>query len=197
MMGERLSGGNAAVALLANALATGLALYVLITALAPISDAHFNPVVTLAAVANKELGMRPAAGYVALQFCGAVVGVWLAHAMFDAPILQVSTTVRSGVGQWLSEVVATGGLLMTIAATARHARAQVAAVVGAYIASAYWFTASTSFANPAVTVARALTDTFAGIRPADAPAFVASQFVGLFVALGAVRMLYGSTGTIR
>ena len=192
IMAERLSGGNAGVALLANALATGLALYVLITVLAPVSGAHFNPVVTLSAVASNELPARSAAAYLVLQWSGAVVGVWLAHAMFGVPILQAGSQVRTGWSQWLSEVVATVGLLLTIAGTARHAPRQVAAAVGAYIASAYWFTASTSFANPAVTTARALTDTFAGIRPIDAPGFIGSQLVGLIVGLGLGRLLYAA-----
>lgn len=189
IMAERLAGGNAAVALLANALATGFALYVLITVLAPVSDAHFNPVITLAAVVNGELRPRTAVVYLAMQWSGAVVGVWLAHAMFDVAIFQVGVKIRTGFGQWLSEVVATMGLVLTIALCARHAVSQIAVAVGAYIAAAYWFTASTSFANPAVTTARALTDTFAGIRPLDAPAFMASQVVGMLLGLLLARML--------
>ena len=191
IMAERLAGGNDAIALLANAIATGFGLYVLITVLAPVSDAHFNPVVTIAAAINRELTFRSAVIYLAVQWSGAIVGVWLAHAMFDVTIFQVGVKVRTGAGQWLSEVVATMGLLMTIAGCARYARRQVAAAVGAYIAAAYWFTASTSFANPAVTTARALTDTFAGIRPTDTPGFIAAQLVGMVGALLAARFLFG------
>lgn len=191
IMAERLAGGNAAIALLANAITTGFGLYVLITVLSPVSDAHLNPVVTLGAVLNRELAAPRAVGYVVMQCLGAIVGVWLAHAMFDLPVMQLGQKVRTGFGQWLSELVATVGLLVTIAGCARHASRQIAAAVGAYIAAAYWFTASTSFANPAVTLARALTDTFAGIRPSDAPGFIAAQLLGLFVAVGLTRGLYG------
>lgn len=188
VMGERLSPANAAVALLANALATGFGLYVLITILGPVSGAHFNPAVTLAAWQGGELPAARALGYVALQLAGAVVGVLLAHAMFDLPLLQAGDRARSGAGQWLSEVVATLGLLATIRGFGRHAPAQVAAGVAAYIAAAYWFTASTSFANPAVTVARSLTTTFAGIAPADAPGFIAAQLAAVAVFVAACRL---------
>lgn len=191
-MAERLSVGNDAVALLANAIATGLGLYVLITMFAPVSGAHFNPIVTLASVLRRESNTRTALVYVAVQFAGAILGTWLAHAMFDLSILQYGTKARAGFGQFLSEVVATLGLLLTIAGCARHARRQLAFAVGAFIASAYWFTASTSFANPAVTVARALTDTFAGIRPEDVGAFVAAQLVGMGIALIASQLLFTS-----
>jgi glycerol uptake facilitator-like aquaporin len=191
IMAERLSPSSAAVALLANALATGFGLYVLITILAPVSRAHFNPVVTLAAVLNREFPVRLALAYAVTQGCGAIAGVWIAHAMFDLPILQSSTHVRTGIGQWISEAVATAGLLLTIAGATRRARAQVAAAVGAYIAAAYWFTASTSFANPAVTMGRALSDTLAGIRPMDAPAFIVAQLVGMGAGLAMVRLLFG------
>ncbi len=191
IMAERLSPANAGVALLANALATGLGLYVLITILAPVSRAHFNPFVTLSAVLNREIPVRLAFGYAAMQGCGAIAGVWIAHAMFELPILQTGTHVRTGVGQWISEVVATSGLLLTIAGAARYATAQVAAAVGAYIIAAYWFTASTSFANPAVTIARAFTDTFTGIRLTDVPAFVLAQFLGAIVATLLFRWLNG------
>jgi glycerol uptake facilitator-like aquaporin len=193
IMAERMSPTNAGVALLANALATGFALYVLITALGPVSRAHFNPVVTFAAVLNREFPAALALGYVAAQWCGAIAGVWLAHLMFDLAILQTSVHQRTGIGQWISEIVATAGLLVTIGGFTRYASMQVAAAVGAYIAAAYWFTASTSFANPAVTTARALTDTFAGIRPADAPGFIAAQLVGMAVGLVLVRVLFGKT----
>lgn len=193
VMAERLSSANAGVALLANALATGFGLYVLITIFGPVSRAHFNPVVTVAAVLNREFALAPAFLYVIAQVVGAVGGVWLAHAMFDLPVFQASTHSRSSVGQWLSEAIATAGLLVTIGGFTRYAGQQVAAAVGAYIAAAYWFTASTSFANPAVTIARALTNTFAGIRPADAPAFIASQCVGMLAGLALVRALFGRT----
>ena len=190
IMAERLSPANAGVTLLANALATGLGLYVLITILAPVSRAHFNPIVTLAAVLNREIPLRLALGYAIVQVCGAIAGVWISHAMFDLPILQSGTHVRTGIGQWISEAVATAGLLLTVAGASRYATAQVAAAVGAYIAAAYWFTASTSFANPAVTMARALSDTFAGIRPIDA------QLVGMAAGLAMIRVLFGK-GTVE
>lgn len=193
IMAQRLSPANTGVALLANALATGFGLYVLITVLAPVSRAHLNPVVTLAAVLSREFAAKPALRYVAAQVVGAVTGVWLAHAMFDLPIFQAGTHARSSVGQWISEAVATAGLFVTIGGFTRHAAKQVAVAVGVYIAAAYWFTASTSFANPAVTIARAMTNTFAGIRPADAPAFVVSQIIGMGIGLALVRALFGKT----
>lgn len=192
IMAERLSPGNPGVALLANALATGLGLYLLISILAPVSGAHFNPVVTLAAVLNREFDATVALGYAIVQWTGAIAGVWLAHVMFDLPVLQAGAQERTGVGQWVSEGVATAGLLVTIGGFTRFAGAQVATAVGVYITCAYWFTASTSFANPAVTTARALTDTFAGIRPADVPAFIASQLAGMVVGLALVGMLFGN-----
>ncbi|MEP7208045.1 MAG: MIP/aquaporin family protein [Casimicrobiaceae bacterium] len=193
IMAQRLSPANAGVALLANALATGLGLYVLITILGPVSRAHLNPVVTLAAVLNREFASGRILPYVAAQVGGALAGVLLAHLMFDLPVWQPGSEVRTGAGQWLSEAVATTGLLVTIGGFTRHAPRQVAAAVGAYIAAAYWFTASTSFANPAVTVARAFTDTFTGIRPIDAPAFVAAQLLGMAIGLALVRALFGRT----
>lgn len=178
IMAERLSGGNDGLALLANAVATGAALVVLINVFGPISGAHLNPAVTFAFVLRREVGARIGLAYVAVQAAGGVAGVWLAHAMFAEPLLQVSTRVRDGPSQWLSEAVATFGLVGTIWAVLRFRPAFVPAAVGLYITSAYWFTASTSFANPAVTLARALSDTFAGIAPVSAPAFIASQVVG-------------------
>ena len=189
IMGERLAAGNAAVALLANSMATGAGLYVLISLLGSISGAHFNPVVTLLLWRRGFLPARRVPAYIASQLLGAIAGVWLAHAMFDLSILQVSTNARSGVGQWLSEVVATSGLLTTILLGLRNDPKAVPALVGAYIAAAYWFTASTSFANPAVAIARALTNTFAGIRPADVPEFICAQFVAMLLVLVAVRFL--------
>jgi glycerol uptake facilitator-like aquaporin len=183
IMAERLAGGNTAIALLGNTLATGAMLVVLITMLGPVSGAHFNPAVTLIIALRRELKPVPAIAYVAVQVIGAVAGVWLAHAMFGEAILQVSQKVRSGPGQWLSEGVATFGLILTIMAIHRARRAFVPVAVGLYITAAYWFTASTSFANPAVTMARSLSDTFAGIRPVDTPAFVLAQFAGALLAL--------------
>lgn len=183
IMAERLAQGNAAVALLANAVATGAALAVLITVLGPISGAHFNPVVTVAFAVRRDLSWRLAPGYLAAQAGGAGLGALLAHAMFALPLLQVSTQARGGPGQALAEAVATFGLLLTIFGALRFRPAAIPAAVGLYIAAAYWFTASTSFANPAVTAARMLSDTFAGIGPASAPAFIAAQFVGMAAAL--------------
>lgn len=178
IMGERLAGGNVAIALLANALATGAGLVVLITIFGPVSGAHFNPAVTLAFAMRREIALRPALAYVAAQVVGGVLGVWAAHAMFAEPILQVSTKLREGPAQAWSEFVATFGLLATIIGTLRFRPDFTGAAVGLYITAAYWFTASTSFANPAVTLARSLTDSFAGIAPACVPAFVAAQMLG-------------------
>jgi glycerol uptake facilitator-like aquaporin len=189
IMGERLSGGNVAIALLGNTLATGAGLVVLITILGPISGAHLNPVVTLVALTRRELSMRDALLYPAAQVAGAVAGVWLAHAMFGEPILQVSTRLRDGPAQMLAEAVATFGLVATILGATRFRPDFTAVAVGLYITAAYWFTASTSFANPAVTVARALSDTFAGIAPASAPAFILAQFVGALLAAWALGWL--------
>ena len=191
IMGERLAGGNVAVALLANTLATGAALVVLITVFGPISGAHFNPAVSLAFVVRRELPIGIGAAYVAVQLPGAIVGVLAAHAMFAEPIWQVSTKLRDGPAQAFSEFVATFGLLATILGTLRFRPAFTPMAVGLYITAAYWFTASTSFANPAVTVARALTDTFAGIAPASAPAFIASQFAGALAAVAVFGWLLG------
>ncbi len=178
IMGERLAGGNEALALLANTLPTGAMLVVLITMLGPISGAHLNPAVTLAFCAGGRIPARDAIGYTVAQLVGAVAGVWAAHLMFELPLLQVAAKVRSGPAQAFSEGVATFGLLATILLTLRVKPAAVAACVGLYIGAAYWFTASTSFANPAVTIARALSDTFAGIRPDDVPLFVLAQVIG-------------------
>jgi len=185
--GQNLSGGNVALALLANALATGGALFVLILVFAPLSGAHINPAVTLAAWGEGALNARGAAAYIAAQIAGAVAGVWLSHLMFVLPVLQLSTHTRSGGGQWLAEFIATLGLLGTILGTRRYGVPMVAGAVAAYITGAYWFTASTSFANPAVTVARMLTDTFSGIHPGDAPAFIAAQLAALGVVVMFVR----------
>ncbi len=178
IMGERLSGGNVALALLGNTLATGAMLVVLITMLGPISGAHFNPAVTAVFLLRREIAPGEAAGYALAQLAGGIAGVLIAHGMFDEAMFQLSTKVRSGPAQWLSESVAAFGLVLTILLTLRANPAAVATSVGLYITAAYWFTASTSFANPAVTVARALSDTFAGIRPADVAPFIIAQLVG-------------------
>lgn len=183
IMAERLAGGNTAVALLGNTLSTGAALVVLITVFGPLSGAHFNPAVTLAMMLRREIAAGEAAAYIGVQLVGAVAGVWLAHAMFDMPVMQVSTHLRDGPGQMLSEFVATFGLLATILGCGRHRPDFTPAAVGLYITSAYWFTASTSFANPAVTLARSLTDTFAGIAPGSVAAFICSQLAGSLAAV--------------
>ena len=189
VMGERLAGGNVAIALLANTLATGAGLVALILTFGPVSGAHFNPVVTVADATLGGISWKEVPGFVVAQVAGALGGVLLAHAMFDLPLLQVSTHVRSGGPQLLSESVATFGLLAVILGTARRRSAAVPFAVGAYITAAYWFTASTSFANPAVTLARSFTDTFAGIRPADAPGFALAQIVGAALATLCFRWL--------
>lgn len=189
IMGTQLSAGNDGSALLANAAATAGILYVLIVGLGPLSGAHFNPVVTLAMRVRGELDTRAALAYTAVQCVAAVAGVLLAHAMFDLPLLQPGTHARTGVAQWLSEAVATCGLLVTILLGLRARPAAIPALVAAYIFAAYWFTASTAFANPAVTLARALTQTFAGIRPIDAPAFIVAQLAGAGLALVLASLL--------
>jgi glycerol uptake facilitator-like aquaporin len=182
IMGERLAGGNAAIALLANSLATGAALVALILCFGPISGAHFNAVVTLSLAARREVPWKDVAPYIAAQILGGVLGVWATHYMFGLPILMPSTHIRSGGPQWASEVIATFGLLGTIFGVARARPSAMPVAVGGYIGAAYWFTSSTSFANPVVTIARALTDTFAGIRPADVAGFIAAQCVGAVLA---------------
>jgi len=183
IMGERLSGGNAAIALLANAIATGGVLYALIAALGPVSGAHLNPLVTLSQVMLGKLKARLASAYVLTQIVAAVAGVLIAHWMFDLPTFSPSHHARSGSGQLLSEVVATFGLLLIILNCSRHKPGSIPAAVALYITAAYWFTASTSFANPAVTIARSMTDTFSGIRPVDVPGFIGAQFVGAILAV--------------
>ena len=178
IMAETLAGGNDAVALLANTLATGAMLYVLITALGPVSGAHFNPVVSAVFAVRREIGWGAAIGFMVAQIGGGIGGTFLAHAMFDQPLIQFSGHARTGVGQWLSEGVATFALILTILGTLRARAEAVPIAVALVIVAAYWFTASTSFANPAVTIARSLSDTFAGIAPADAPAFIVAQFAG-------------------
>jgi len=189
IMGERLAGGNAAIALLANSLATGFALIALIIAFAPRSGAHFNPVVSIALSLRGDFPAARLTGYVVAQFLGALLGVLIAHAMFDLSPWQMSVTVRSSPGQWLSECVATFGLVFLVLSLDRRTAWGAPFAVGTYIAAAYWFTASTSFANPAVTLARGFTATFAGIGLANVPAFVVAQLIGAGLALAADRQL--------
>ncbi|RKQ58799.1 glycerol uptake facilitator-like aquaporin [Vogesella indigofera] len=192
IMGQTLAAGNDAVALLANALATGAGLLVLITLFAPLSGAHFNPAVSLVMAARGELPWPRVLPYLAAQVAGAVAGVLLAHAMFGLPLLQESQHLRSGWPQWLAEVTATAGLLLTILGGVRHARDKVPLLVALYIVAAYWFTASTSFANPAVTLARSLSDTFAGIAPADVGGFVLAQLAGAAIGGGLGGWLFAA-----
>ena len=188
VMAERLAGGNAAIALMANTLATVGGLYVLIEVFGPLSGAHFNPAVSAVMAWRGELPKTMLPLYVAAQLLGAMLGAWLAHAMFDLPVLQWSTKLRTGTGQWLAEAVATFGLLLVIL---RAPRGRAAAMVAAYIGAAYWFTASTSFANPAAVFGRLFSDSFAGIHPASAPAFVAAELVGAALAVAVNRCLVG------
>lgn len=181
IMAERLAGGNAAIALLANTLATVFALFVLIETLGPVSGAHFNPAVSAVMAYRRELPVADLLPYISAQLMGAMVGAWLAHAMFDLPILQWSAKVRTGPGQWIAEAVATAGLLLVIL---RAPAGRAAALVAAYIGAAYWFTASTSFANPAAAIGRMLSDSFAGIAPSSVAGFVVAQCVGAAVGLG-------------
>jgi len=193
-MGEKLAGGNTAVALLGNSIATGGALVALILIFGPVSGAHLNPVVTFSLAASGRHRWSDLVGYAVAQCAGAVLGVWIAHLMFDQPVLQVSAKLRPGAAQMFSEGVATFGLLMTIFACARHRPTATPYAVALYIIAAYWFTASTSFANPAVTLARCLTNTFAGIRPADVPGFILAQVGGATLATAIDRWLFlGST----
>jgi glycerol uptake facilitator-like aquaporin len=187
IMAERLCGGNVGLTLLANAIATGGALVALILAFGPASGAHMNPIVTLAAAATDGLVWRAVPAYLAAQFAGAVLGVWLVHVMFNLPVWQLSDHGRSGIGQWLAELVATFGLLMIVWGCRAHPAPATAVAVAGYITGAYLFTASTAFANPAVTVARMLSDSFAGIRPADAPGFILAQFAALLLAVPLLR----------
>lgn len=191
IMAEQLSGGNVALALLGNTLATGAILVVLILVFGPLSGAHFNPAVTLAFTLRRELSSSDAGAYLAAQVAGGLVGMLAAHAMFDLPLLQTSTTLRTGASQWFSEIVATFGLVATILGTLRWRPDTVPFAVGLYITAGYWFTASTSFANPAVTVARAFTDTFSGISPPDAPGFILAQCVGAVCAVALMGWLLG------
>jgi glycerol uptake facilitator-like aquaporin len=192
VMGQRLAGGNAAVALLANTLATVAGLVVLIELFGPVSGAHFNPVVSLVMAARGTLARDELVPYVAAQLIGATLGAWLAHAMFGLDVLQVSRHVREGLGQWIAEGVATFGLVLVVL---RAPASRAAALVAAWIGAAYWFTASTSFANPAAVLGRMLSDTFAGIAPASAPGFVAAEFAGAALAVAAQRLLAPASPT--
>jgi glycerol uptake facilitator-like aquaporin len=196
VMAGRLAGGNDAVALLCNTVATGAALVVLITVFAPLSGAHFNPAVTLYFTLRREIVWRDATAYVIVQIVAAIAGVWLAHAMFGVPIIEVSHKLRDGPSQWLSEFVATFGLLLAIAGCARKPDT-TPALVGLYISAAYWFTASTSFANPAVTIARSLTDSFAGIAPSSVPGFIGGQLLAVIAAAPLTIYLFGHLGSPR
>lgn len=182
IMAQRLAGGNVAVALLGNTIATGAMLFVLVTMLGPVSGAHLNPAVSLVFCLRGDITARRAIAYGVAQLAGGILGVWAAHVMFDLPVLQVSAKLRSGPGQWMGEAIATFGLLLTILCTIRARPQWVPASVALYITAAYWFTSSTSFANPAITIARALSDTFAGIAPASVPGFIAAQLVGALTA---------------
>jgi glycerol uptake facilitator-like aquaporin len=193
IMAETLSGGNVAIALLGNTLATGAMLVVLITMLGPISGAHFNPVVTLIFAIRRDLPVREAAAYIIVQCLAALIGVYAAHAMFGQALIQASHKIRTGEGQWLSEGIATFGLVLTILLTLKARERFVAVAVGLYITAAYWFTASTAFANPAVTIARAFSDSFAGIRLNDTPQFILAQLIGGLFGLAVSHWLLTSS----
>ena len=190
IMGERLAGGNVAIALLGNTIATGAGLYVLITMFGPVSGAHFNPAVTLAFLLQREISLGLSLVYICVQILSGVLGVWAAHLMFAEPVMQISTHGRDGAAQVFSEGVATFGLVAAILAGVRLRPESVPMLVGLYITAAYWFTASTSFANPAVTIARALSDTFAGIAPVSVAPFIAAQLIGAVVATGFCSWLF-------
>jgi glycerol uptake facilitator-like aquaporin len=190
IMAANLSQGNLAIALLGNTMATAAMLFVLIAMLGPVSGAHFNPAVSLVAAWRGELSVRLLFAYISAQLLFGIMGVWAAHLMFDMPVLQLSTTARTGLGQWLAEAIATFGLILTILGTVRHRAEWVPASVALYITAAYWFTSSTSFANPAITIARSLTDSFSGIAPFDVPMFLLAQLVGAACAAAAARFLF-------
>ena len=190
IMAENLSRGNDAVALLGNTLATGSILFVLITMLGPISGAHMNPAVSMVSAIRRELRWADAVAYAIVQLSFGILGAWAAHVMFGLPTLQLSVKARTGLGQWCGEAIATFGLLLTILGTVRHRPEWVPASVALYIVAAYWFTSSTSFANPAITIARSLTNSFAGIAPHDVPAFVVAQLLGALLAAAAAQLLF-------
>ncbi|MBO6769129.1 MAG: aquaporin family protein [Erythrobacter sp.] len=197
IMGEALADGNIAIALLGNTIATGAILFVLIAALAPVSGAHFNPAVTLVFALRREIPLGAALLFVAAQLAGGMIGVWAAHVMFDAPVFQFSENIRTGRGQWLGEGIATFGLLFTILGCLRSRPDWVAPGVGLFIAAGYWFTSSTSFANPAITVGRAFTNSFSGIAPADVLGFVLAQFAGAILAWLACRWLFAENQRLQ
>ncbi len=190
IMAEALAGGNVAVALLGNTLATGAILYVLITIFGPISGAHFNPAVTLVMRLRGELSTREALAFVVMQLTGGIIGIFVTHLMFDLPILQYSLKARAGIGNWTGEFVATFGLLLTILGAVRYRPDNLPAAVALYIVAGYWFTSSTSFANPAIAVAHSMSNSFAGIAPGDVPMFVAMQLAGAITALAVSRVLF-------
>ena len=190
IMAERLAGGNAAMTLLGNTMATGAMLFVLISMLGPISGAHFNPAVSLVMWLCKELAGQLLIAFVAVQLAAGIAGVWAAHLMFDVPIFEFADKARNGIGQWTGEFIATFGLVMTILGTARYRPTAIPASVALYITAAYWFTSSTSFANPAITIARSLSDSFAGIAPVDVGGFVVAQIAGALAALLAGKLLF-------
>jgi glycerol uptake facilitator-like aquaporin len=190
IMAERLAGGNQAIALLCNTLPTGAILVVLITIFGPVSGAHFNPAVSLVFVLRREISWADFIAYTAAQITGGILGALLAHAMFEVPIFQISATARTGHGQWLAEMIAAFGLILTILGCLARNAAAVPMAVGLYITAAYWFTASTSFANPAVTIARSFSNTFAGIAPTDVPAFIVAQIIGAILGLLTARRLW-------
>ena len=190
IMAEALAQGNDAVALIGNTAATGAILFVLINMLGPISGAQMNPAVSLVAASRGEIGWGDAGAYIVAQLAGGILGMLAAHAMFDLPLLQISDKARTGSGQWLSEGIATFGLALTIWGTTKYRPTAIPASVALYITAAYWFTASTSFANPAITVARSLTDSFSGIAPGDAPGFIIAQLVGAALAALVIRALF-------
>lgn len=192
VMAENLAGGSVALALLANTIATGAILFVIIAMLGPVSGAHFNPAVTLAFALRREIGWRESLAYVFAQMAAGALGAFAVHLMFDLEIVQFSTKARAGIGQWTGELVATFGLVISILGLLRHRPEAIPAGVALYITSAYWFTSSTSFANPAITVVRSLSDTFAGIAPGDVPAFVLAQLAGAVLAVGLARWLFAA-----
>jgi len=197
IMAENLSRGNDAVALLGNTIATGAMLFVLITMLGPVSGAHMNPAVSLVAASRRELSGPDLACYAVAQIGFGILGAWAAHLMFDLPTLQLSVKARTGLGQWAGEAVATFGLVLTIIGTARHRPSAVPASVALYIIAAYWFTSSTSFANPAITVARSLSNTFAGIAPQDVPLFILAQLAGAAAGTVLARVLFDDLGASK
>ena len=190
IMAERLAGGNVAIALLGNTMATAAMLFALITMLGPVSGAHFNPAVSLVMALRNELPWRDLLPYILVQIGFGVLGAWAAHVMFDLPVLQTSVKARTGIGQWTGEAIATFGLILTIIGTARHRPEWIPASVALYIAAAYWFTSSTSFANPAITIARSMTNSFSGIAPADAPMFIVAQLAGALLAASVGSQLF-------